>query len=1016
MSLPSLSIRRPVAMCCFIIALAVLGINSYMKIGIDLVPKSDTPYVQVKTIYPGATPEEVEVEVARRIEDAIASLDGLKHITSVCMESVCGMSLEFQLEIDADQALHSVREKINAVMDDFPSDVKTPVLEKFDLNAVPVVTLFVKGNCTMDELYDYVDDKLSDQFASITGVGGVRIHGGNEVQLHITPSREKLINAGLTVGDIISRIQANNRKMPAGNIKDGNREISLTYDAEFPDLESLRELEISKQPGKRIYLGDVAEVALKSKEIRQEAYLDGQAGIAIDVIKKGEANAVKTIHAIREKYDSIQKNNLMPGGMQLYWYHDNAEFIEASVHDAWTSVCLGILLTAGLLFLFLHEVRATLIVSITMPVSVIVSFALMHAMNYTVDLVTLLSIGSSVGVLVANSIVVIENIFKRKISGDDNKTAAAKGTEEVVNPVSASALTNIVVFLPMLAMISMVGTILKPFAGVMIIATFMSLFISFTLTPILASYLITDKTLRRSPLNIRMFRLWDANYDRLTKWFNRSMVWVERFPGTVICGVLVLCGIIAVITIPNLSLSFIPLIDRNEYSISLEYPSNSNLDEARNRTLAIVEKLHQHPEVKSTCTTVGYVNALPGQVSEGVYLAQISVLLKQKGMRLPIDEAMEGTRQELRKMDNLLFKLAVPEVTGNSGADVSLRIVGPDVDVLEKYNMIGLNELKASGIATDIDNNLRPGKPQIAFIPRRAILRNFGIDAIPLGATVVGSFEGVEVGDYKVGSRSYTIRVKMEESQGLDSIQKQNGGMYQGHPLNLDVLTSQKMDNVSVCLIRSDKESSAWLYANVVPGHANGELVDLMNKKVRDILPAGYELSYTGKTELMQDGAKDFKEVFSLAIILTYLVIAGIMESWRRPFLVLFTIPLGFLGMFLSIYLAGMSLSMLALLGGVMMIGVVVNNAILIMDECATLIQEGKSAHQAMLESMKNKFRPVVMTSIAAVVGMLPMAFGSGLGAELRASCGIALVGGLLFSSILTIYLIPALYFRFTKR
>ncbi|MBO4715231.1 MAG: efflux RND transporter permease subunit [Verrucomicrobia bacterium] len=1015
MSLPEISIKRPIALSCLIITMVVIGISSFFKIGIDLVPKTDIPYVQISTIYPGATPEEIEVEVARRIEDAIASLDGLKHTTSVCMENICAMSLEFHLGVDINLALHNVREKINMIMEDFPDEVETPILDKFDINALPVVILYLTGDRTIDELYDYVDDKLSDRFASIPGVSAVRVHGGNEMQLHVLLSQDKLTESGLTVGEIIQRISANNRKMPAGHVKEGNQEYSITYDAEFRDINALKELEIGNHAGSRIYLGDVATIELRSKEIRQEAYLNDKPGICMEVVKKGEANAVETIKRIRKRFDEINENHQLPGGMELHWHKDTGEFIETAVADAWTSVGLGILLTAALLFLFLHEIRATFIVSITMPVSVIVSFMLMKAMDYTIDLVTLMSIGSSVGVLVANSIVVIENIYKQLSLGQDRKSAAAKGAGGVVNAVAASALTNVVVFVPMMLMTSVVGMILAPFAGVMVIATLMSLFISFTLTPILASLLLTEKTLNRSPRNIRMFRLWDKGYDKLCDLFNRSIRYTSRAPGSVLLIIGIVCGLIAFLIVPRVSMSFFPDTDRSEFSVNLEFPSNTNLDQTRVRAIEIMEAIRKLSFVKETGMTIGYVKALPGQVSQGVHLAQISVVAHPKGTRPSLEEIMNMTRDELNKFHDMIYSMTVPEATGDSSVDMVAYISGTDMNALEQYNRRGIEALQKSGMATDVDSSIRVGKPQITFTPQRPILRNLGIDAVPLGSTIVGSFEGIEAGTYKVDSRSFSIRVKLDNTNGLETVRKLNAGMLNGKPINMDVLTEQKRDNVSVSLIRRDKERASWFYANANSGYVVGDLSRVLEESVNPILPAGYELKFAGLSEMMKEGAADFGEVFLLAIIMTYLVIAAIMESWTRPFLVLFTIPLGFLGMFTAIWLAGLSLSMLGMLGGVMMIGIVVNNAILLMDECATLTQNGMSKHQAMLEASRNKFRPIVMTSIAAVIGMMPMAFGTGTGAELRSSCGVALVGGLVFSSILTVYLIPALYFKFVK-
>lgn len=1008
-------LSRPVAVCSLIIMMLVLGINSYLKLGIDLVPKMNVPYVQIRTIYPGATPEEIEVEVARRIEDAVSSLDGVKHLTSVCMENVCGVSIEFQLGVDVDLAVHSVREKINMIIEDFPDEVETPILDKYDINAVSIVTLYLTGNCSQDELYDYVDDKLSDRFACLTGVSGVQIHGGNEMQLHVLLSPEKLRASGITPGDVVTGLKANNRKMPAGHVRESGREISITYDAEFHNIEDVKKLEIGKSVGKRIYLGDIADIRLQSKEIRQDAYFNKQQGVCIDIIKKGEANAVKVINLVEEQYNLLQSENLIPGGMELHWLTDSRDFIQASVSDAWESVIMGILLTAVLLFLFLHDVRTTLIVCITMPVSIVISFVLMKATDQTINVITLMSMGSAVGILVSNSIIVIENISKRLSLGDTPKEAAATGAGGVVIAVVASALTNVVVFLPMVTMSSVAGMVLAPFAGVMVISTLMSLFVSFSLTPIMAGLLLSEKSLKRSTWNKKLFHYWDKGYDLLCKKFESSVKWMAVNPKKILVVTLAFCIALGAWVLPRISLGFFASVDQGKIAIKLEFPSNYSLAETRARTLEIVDVLLKIPEVKDIGTTIGYVKAYPGQVSEGVHLAQITFVAKPKTERGSLEELRDNIRSKLKPFHNLLYSLAIPAITGDSSPDVVAYIVGSEISQLEKYNQLGIEELHNSGIATDIDSSVRKGKPQLIFTPQRPVLKNLGIDAVPLGAVIVGSFEGIEAGSYKRGDRSFDIRVKKAEEEGIQTASQLNIGSLREHPISVDVLTDQQMDNVSICLIRRDKERAAWLYANAGPGCSMGDVSSLMNQKMGKMLPPGYKFKFAGLVEMMNEGALEFAEVIILAILLTYLVIAAIMESWGKPFLIMFTIPLGFLGMMIAIHLAGIPLSMFGLLGGVMMIGIVVNNAILITDEASGLQKQGKSPHRAMVLATCNKFRPIVMTSIAAVVGMLPMAFGSGMGSELRASCGIALIGALVFSSVITLYVIPSLYFVFVK-
>ena len=555
MTLSGLSVKRKIAMGCFIAMLVYFGALSYFKVGMDTLPKMDVPYVQVLTIYPGASPEEVETDVAKRIEDAVASLDGMKHITSTCMENVCSTTMEFVNGTDVDIMIHEVRERLNTVVDQFPPIVKTPLVSKVNINALPVVTLYLTGGESIDELYHYADKTLSDYFASIPGVGEIRLHGGNEMQLHVLLDREKLSEMNLTVAQIVAAIQENNLKLPAGHILDNGRETAIAFDSEFHDNRELGEFEIGAVGGHKVYLGDVAEIKLMAKEIRQEGYLNREPGIAMEIVKKVDANTVEVIKQVRKRFDAMQAPGALPRDTQLIWFKDNADYIQASVKDAWASVGLGILLTALLLFLFLHEPRSTFIIAVSMPVSVIITFSAMALMHYTFNMMTLVAIGCSSGILVTNSVIVMENIFVWLKRGKSPKESAAEGTAEVINAVSASALTNVVVFVPIASMTSVVGMLVGPFAGVMVIATLASLFISFTLTPILASLLLKSETGEGNTFWNRFFRFWDVGYDRLAAGFNRTMVWTRRYPKTVILISLVLCFVLLYVSIPNLRIT-----------------------------------------------------------------------------------------------------------------------------------------------------------------------------------------------------------------------------------------------------------------------------------------------------------------------------------------------------------------------------------------------------------------------------------------------------------------------------
>ena len=1011
------SVQRPIAMTALIIVLVMIGISLYPRISIDLLPNMEIPTVLVRCEYEGASPSEIEVEIAKRIEDAVSSLDGIKHVTSVSIEDEARVQLEFNMGIDVDVAATDIREALNRIREDFPDGAKEPTIRKIDTNATTVAQVFLVGDRTQDDLYDYADDVIADRFSSVPGVGEVRVYGANEMQIHVLLNREKLTAMNLSINDVVRKLEENNVRKPLGRIQFDKGEKNVTFDGDFKDFEQIKALEIGKFKNKRIYLRDVADVKFMSREVRSKAYVNGEPAARFRIIKKGEANAIEVINGIRDRFDAMIRNGELPTGMKLVWFTDSGAFIQASVDDAWSSILTGIILTAVLLFLFLHEPKSTFIVMISMPISVIVTFAVMAYFKYSFNIMTLLSLGCSVGVLVTNSIVVIENIFKHLDKGEPIKAAAERGTGEVIAAVSASALTNVVVFVPVMMMTTRIGSMMVPFAGVMVVATLVSLFISFTLTPILACVLLKRKRKsQEEKLTFlqKVFIPWDRGYDWLCRLFNRSIEWTARYPKTLMLVVLGLAAAVWFLIVPQVGLSFLPFCDQGEIRIKFEFPTNYNLDTTNRLIQEAADHLKKYDFIRGMSISVGDSDGGSGQVSSAVYLGQINLRTTDKFERKEsIYDLQAILRKELAYLDNCRVTLSIPATFGGSGAEIRCVINGPDLDVLEAAEMEVMEKLPALGITRDLDSSRRERKPNINITPRRTVLQNLGISANEVYEYLLGTLDGIEVGDYRSGARTFDIRVKNQKEYGEEQLRLAAPTVKDNNPLSTEVVAEITEDTRPVVVNRYDKVRTMWLYANTAPGMALGTVSNTIGEMARQALPPGYGVRMSGSVELMNETAREFIQVIILAAILTYLLIAAIMESWTRPFLIMFTVPLGFLGMYATLWAFGMSMSMMGLLGGVMMIGIVVNNAILIMDECAVLTKSGMTTHKAMLQATQSKFRPIVMTSIASVAGMLPMAFGTGLGSELRSSCGMGVVGGLTIASLLTLYVIPALYFIF---
>ena len=1020
MFLSNASIKRPVAMGCLLIGLVLLGVNAYRKLGVENLPKMDIPFVTVVTVYPGATPEEVETDIAKKIEDAVVSVDGLKHISSSCMENVCQTLLEFDMSVDQDMAAVDVREKLDLIKSDLPADAEDPKVLKFDVNAKPVLNMGLTGDVGLDELYDYADNQLSDRISTLLGVAEVQIIGGSEREVAVSLDRHALSARGLTSLHVVQALQNGVKKIPSGRIRSHGTEYSVIFDAETATLADIGEIQVTAENGERVRVKDIAVVAMGAEERRQAAFIDGKPGIAIRVVKKSDANAVAVVERVRKAFDSLRKE--LPGGMELTWVSDDGAFIQSSVDTGVSNILQGVLLTAAILLLFLHNVRSTFVVAISMPITVLIALWFLQLMGYTLNISTLLALALSVGLLVTNSIVVLESIVDRVKRRESPGEASAKGTGEVAVAVLASAGTNIVVLFPIAMMGSKVGEFVRPFAVTMVIATAVSLFTSFTLTPILSS-----KLLKRVEEGVRR-----SFFGRFGAWWDRMFSWVERLYERVLrfnernrwAALLILLAAAVMLVhsltlVPKVGFTMVRDFDQGELYVKLEFPTYYSLGRTVERTRRVEETLRALPDVRHVFTTIGKVEGIIGKSSEGVYLAQVFIKFCEKMDRdTPVDEIAERVRGMLATLPDAIATVSVPGAIGGQSTPIELEISGDDLRELDR---VALNIRRISeemGGFKDLDTTVRSGKPEIRLYPDRPVLADLGLPVVPLGANLRGNIEGIEAASYKRGDRTYDIRVKYAEEEGTGQVAGFLLPALPGKPMPVTAVAAIRESRAPVQITRMDKRRIAKLTANLRADMPLGTAVNRMLAAIKEenVLPPGYSLRFGGVYEVMAEMMVEFLEAAIMAMLLTYLTLAAILESFTKPFIILATLPLGLVGMIWGLYLSGEALSFFALLGGVMLIGIVVNNAILILSEEQNLMARGESAHNAMIHAARDQLRPIIMITLAAALGMLPLGLGRGLGSEARVGIGWGSIGGIMVSGLLTLIVIPIMYDLLTRR
>jgi len=1020
-----------------ILAFVVIGAFSYTKLGLDFLPELDFPYVTVTTVYPGAGPKEVETLITEEIEDAVSTVDGIKHVRSTSMENYSQVFIEFAMGVDVDFAAMDVREKVDAIKAELPDDAEAPAILKFDPNAKPVVYLAVHGERPVNELWEFADDVLKDRLSGVPGVAAVEIVGGKTREILIAADQGRLAACQLSVLDLVDRLGRENLDLPSGHITESRTEYTVRMDGEFETVEQIRNLDLVTPDDKVVYLRDVAEVLDTFEEQRSLARFAGKECVGLTIKKKAEANVVRVVDKVLDAVERAKRQ--LPSGVRLEVVDEESAFIRESVRDLRNNILLGIALTAVVLYLFLHSATSTVIVAIAMPVAIISTFTLILFAGFTLNVMSLMGMAVCVGILVDNAIVVLESIHRHLEQKNSSAEAATSGTTEVTLAVIGATLTNLVVFVPIAFMSGMIGQFFKQFGLAITFATFMSMLISFTLTPILASKLLR----RRAPDDdheglvshsergkflsylvaffsvfpdtvASFFRLWDWAYELLA----RAYVWTldralpRRWVVLFIAAALFLASFVLV---PRLGVEFVSEPDMGKLTLFLETPPGTPLTETDRVLSQVNEAIMGLEEVKHTYTTVGKLEGTFGRTSEGVHVGQVLIVCRDKWDRdRTIEEVAEVLRDKTAGVPDADITIHRASPMG-AEAPVQLEISGPEFDKLQEVAERVQGALTRVPGAVDVDSTWRSGKPEIVAVPDRKRIADHGLAVAKVARVMRAGIEGLVASQFRVAGREYDIRVKLAETDRQDSNQVRDILIpikdKPGVPLVSFVALEPRTGPTQI--IRKDKQRVIIISANLA-GRPLGDLVSDATAKLdthRDEwFPPGYDYYFGGSTEMMREAFQDLLMAFGLAIILSYLVLAGLLESFIQPFTIMLTLPLALIGVFASLYVSGLTISIFSLMSIVMLVGIVVNNAILLLDYTNTLRKAGQTRREALLQACRTRLRPIIMTNIATVMGMLPVTLSQGLGSEIRVPMAVVSIGGLMISAVLTLFVIPSVY------
>jgi len=1020
--LPRLAVQRPVLTTMLIVASLVMGLFGFSRLQTDLFPEVEFPVVSVSTVYPGAGPEELETQVTDRIEEAVSSLAGIDVLRSFSQENVSIVIVQFVLGTDPDQAAIDVRDRIETVRGQLPIDVQAPIVQKFDIGALPIMEMALFGPQGTDALYELADLDLRERFSRVDGVAAVDIVGGREREVEVLVSPERLQAFGVTLPEVVNLIRAENISVPSGRITEPGANIPVRVVGEYRSVEEIEELRLFAAGGQVVRLGEIATVREGYEDLNQVARFNGEPAVSISVQKRSDANPVSTAAGVRAEIDLIRAE--LPPGAQIAMVRDQSEFIQSSINDVLFNLLIGILLTTLVLFAFLHSWRGTIIAAAAMPVTIISTFLLMDMAGFTLNLMTLMALSITVGILVTNTIVVLENIYRHLDLGEDPKGAAEKGTSEIAVAVAASTLTNLVVFTPIAFMEGIIGQFFYAFGLTVVFATVYSIFISFTLAPLMAARLLRSNETEHQESEGRLaplWKRWDEGYRSLEHSYRDGLGWSLARPrnGWIIIGSIVVLSLVSLFVAGRfVGGEFIPSNDEGAIRVELELPSGTPIERTSDLASQAERLLGGLPDVESMLTTIAGGGG--GFVGVGGGGNVAIILLSLRDDARPTDDVLRELRPMLADLPDVRVSAVAtdPGAIGPGGqAPIQLQISGPDYATLRDMAESVTAELALVPQLSDVNNTLEAPRTELVFRPNRAALADYGLTVGQVGEVVRGSIEGTISGVFRgeVG-RERDIRVRLIEDARQQATQVGNVQIRtQRGPVQLAALGELIEAESPTSIQRVDRVRTVEVDAQIGQGNLT-DAVGAIQARMQDMpLPPGYEWRITGEFENFGDAVGAILVALVLAIVLTYIVLAMILESFIHPFTIMLTLPLGAVGAFLALFLWGASINIFSMMAIVMLVGIVVNNAILILDYAAQLRRDGLSIFEALMQAAPARLRPILMSNIAIVFALLPQALAGGDGAATRVPMAVVTIGGVLLSAVFTLFLIPVMYTKLDR-
>ncbi len=1012
-----LFIRRPVFTTMLVMLLVVFGVTSYPSLGIDLYPDIDFPIVTVRITYTGASPEEMEGLITKPVEDAVSSVSGIKTLSSTSREGISETIIEFELGTNAKMAANDVREKVAGVRRRLPDEIDEPVVQRYDITAQSIMTYSLASETReRGEIRKIAENVVKDELQRIEGVAEVNVYGSGNREIHVYVDPVKLEAYNVPLQSLYEIINSSNYNTPGGRVKSNGNEITVRTLGKYKSVEDIGKIVVSLQQGRVIRLSDVATVVDGWAEERVHARTLGIPSVLVSIQKQSGTNTVNVSERVKKEIERLQQ--ILPADVKVSIVRDSSVYIRDNVDDVNMSLIFGSLLAVLITYLFIRDWRATVIAGISIPTSIIATFFLMKVQGFTLNNMSLLALSLAVGILIDDAIVIVENIVRHIEEGSTPLEAAGNGTNEIALAVFAATLSLLAVFVPVGSMGEIIGQFFKQFGLTVAFAIAFSMFVAFTMVPTMSAYWL--KPIDRTSVPTNRFARgvkvvldkWQYWFEVMSKGYVDLLRWCLKRPKQILT-ISALTLLINLMLVPFIGFEFQPTYDSGEFSIALSAPAGTSIDKMKELVAPIEKEVLAIPELQSAFLMLGSGRMPPYKASMGIKLTPSTE------RRRTMTQITDELRTKVRNSTGLKIGIQISQMSGRGDArplQVALR--GPDLTVLTGYVQTLAEQMKQIPGTADVDYSSEQYEPEIIVRLDPVRAGEVGMEPTSAGKMIQLAFLGLDTkNQYTAGDKDYLIKVRMPEylRRDINDVANMRISSKTGVFVRLGDVADVTLSSGPTQIDREDRQRQIIVYSNAV-GVSVGDLVQKVQAMIPGLnMPLGYSHKFVGQAKMMAESFSEISKALGLAVILIYMVLAAQFESYIHPLTIMLSLPFAFIGALLGLLMGGHTINTMSLIGIILLMGLVTKTSILLVDHTIQLREEGVPIVEALIQSGSVRLRPILMTTLSTILGMLPLALGIGAGAELRQSMAVAVVGGLITSSLLTLVVVPLAYYMIDR-